>query len=161
MHKDNPDALPLDISDDERLARALFCPYHMDNSGKIKKEAFKAPTGRRDVSVNRLRTLDPDACKARSKAIRNPGAFKGFAVIVAEGVRKCGSDVVDSRELYLGHADIVHPIALEKGVPAPPKFNQRLKQMAQLAKYFPDPDPDSDRWSGEYFSSEVGGATTR
>ena len=27
MQKDNPDALPLDISDDEQLARALFCPY--------------------------------------------------------------------------------------------------------------------------------------
>ena len=155
MHKDNPDALPLDISDKERLARAVFYPHHVDKSGKIKKEVFKASTGKRDVSVNRLRALDAGACKARSRAIRNPGRFKGFAVIVAEDIRACGSEIVDSRELYIGHADIIHPIALVKGVPAPPEFNQRLKQMAQRTSYFPDPDPESDGWAGEELVSGV------
>lgn len=153
MRKDNPDRLPLDILDKERLARAIFSPYHIDKSGKLKKEAFKAPTGKRDVSVNRLRALDADACKARSRAIRNPGSFKGFAVIVAEDIRACGSDIVDSRDLYLGHADIVHPIVPKKGVPAPPEFNQRLKRMAQRSTYFADPRPDSDSWSGEALPS--------
>lgn len=155
MHKNDMDTLPLDVSDDERLARAVFYPLHLDKKGKLKKEALKAPTGRRDVSVNRLRALDADACKARSKAIRNPGEFKGFAAFVAGSIRDFGSEVVDSREEYLGHADIVHPIALEKGVPAPPEFNQRLREMALRARYFPDSDPESDCWSGEDFSSEL------
>jgi hypothetical protein len=146
---DNWEALSRDIADDERLARAVFYPHHIAKSGKIKKEAFKAPTGRRDVSVNRLRAIGADECKMRAKSIRNPGEFKGFAVVSAADVRQSGSDVVDSREFYFGHADIMHDVVLESGVPAPPEFNQRLKQLAKRAAFFVDPSPDSDAWSGE------------
>ena len=148
MLKDSAEALPVTVSDDERLARAIFHPFHVDKTGRLKKEAFKAPTGRRDVSVNRLRALSADECKARSVQIRNPGDFQGFAVILTGEVRHCGADVVDTRECYLGHADILHSIVLESGVPAPPEFNQRLKSLALAARYIADPDPKAEGWNG-------------
>ena len=149
MRMDNSEALPGAIADEERLARAVFYPYHIAKSGKIKKEAFKAPTGGRDVSVNRLRAIGADECKMRAKSIHSPGTFEGFAVVTAGDVRQCGSDVVDSREIYFGHADIMHDVVLKSGVPAPPDFNQRLKKIANRANFFADPSPDSDIWSGE------------
>ena len=120
MCQDNPDLLPLYVSDEEKLARALFHPFHISRSGKLYSGAFKAPAGRNDVSVNRLRALSPAACKQRAKAILSPGEFMGFAVLSARAVRDCASEVVDSRNVYLGHADIVHEVILHKGEPAPP-----------------------------------------
>lgn len=154
---DKNDALPIQVADEERLARALFHPYHFNKAGKIKPSAFKAPSGRNDVSVNRLCALNADACKKRSKAIRNPGDFKGFAVLSALSVRQSGSDVIDSRQIYLGHADIIHDVFLNKGVPAPPEFNQRLKKMADSSVYFPDPNPVSDDWTGADFTKNTRG----
>lgn len=153
-HQQEP--LPITVSDEERLARAVFHPYHINNSGKVKPAAFKARTGARDVSVNRLRALDAAACKQRARAIANPGAFRGFAVLGAASIRKCRySDVVDSRRHYWGHADIIHQVVLEKGIPAPPEFNQCLKQMAQDAEYFSDSTPESDTWTGTAFSDDT------
>ncbi len=153
MHKDHPDSLPLSVTDEERLARAIFFPNYVNKSGKLKPSAFKAPGGRRDVSVNRLLALDANACKARSLAIALSGTFAGFAVLTAQAVRQCGADVVDSRSQYLGHADIIHDQILTKGEPAPPEFNERLKRMAEAAQYFPDPAPETDTWTGEDFSA--------
>lgn len=149
MPQDQPDSLPLHISDEERLARAIFYPNFINNRGELKPAAFKAPGGRRDVSVNRLLALDGNACKASSRGIGMTGAFAGFAVISAGAVRTCGSDVVDSRALYLGHADILHDQILPKGEPPPPEFNARLRRMAAAAHYFPDPEPDAPGWSGD------------
>jgi len=154
MCKDNPDRLPLAVADEERLARAIFHPYHISRSGKLKPAAFKAPAGRPDVSVNRLRALEGSACKRHAKEIRSPGAFQGFAVIAAQAVRRCGSDVIDSRAYYWGHADIVHDVVLERGEPAPAEFNSRLRQMVSAARFFPDPEPGTDQWAGEDLSQE-------
>lgn len=153
MPKETPDSLPRDIADEERLARAVFYYQHIDKKGRIKKEAFKAATGRNDVSVNRLRAIDADECKRRSRAIRCPGEYKGFAVITAGDVRHYGSDVRDSRELYFGHADIIHDVVLAPGEPAPAEFNHRLKQLAECARFFPDPAPETETWSGANLES--------
>ncbi len=137
--KDPPDSLPIVVSDEERLARAIFCPNYVNKSGQLKPAAFKAKSGQRDVSVNRLIALNASACKTRSRAIGLSGDFSGFAVLSAGAVRKCGSDVIDSRHLYLGHADIMHDQVLPKGEPPPPEFNERLKRLVEAARYFPDP----------------------
>ncbi len=153
MEDEDPDSLPLIVTDKERLARAIFFPNYINKSGKLKPSAFKAPSGRQDVSVNRLVALNADACKVRSKAITLSGTFKGFAVLTAYSVRECGSDVKDSRAAYLGHADIIHDQILPKNEPPPPEFNERLKRLVEASQYFPDPDPESDTWTGEDFSA--------
>ena len=151
MHQDTTDSLPLLVMDEERLARAIFFPNFVNRKGEIKPAAFKAKGGRRDVSVNRLLALDANACKARSRDIGLAGDFVGFAVLTAGVVRQCGSDVVDSRELYLGHADILHDQILPPGEPPPPEFNERLQRMAAAARYYPDPAPATAGWTGEDF----------
>ena len=154
MHQEQPDSLPLLVTDEERLARAIFFPNFVNTRGELKPAAFKARGGHRDVSVNRLLALDANACKVRSLAIAISGTFAGFAVLTAKTVRQCGSEVVDSREQYLGHADIIHDQILPKGEPPPPEVNERLKRMAGAAQYFPDPAPDIGTWTGVDFSAD-------
>lgn len=148
-------SLPKTVSDSEKLARAIFEPFHI-KKGKVKSAAFKAPAGKKDVSVNRLRALSPDDCKKKAKEIEKPGkVYQGFAVITAEEVRTLGSKVVDSREpppRYFGHADIIHDVVLKKNEPAPAEFNHRLQKMANQARYYRDPDPGGDGWNGTDFS---------
>jgi hypothetical protein len=116
--------LPVDITDDEKLARAVFHPFHINKKNKLKSAAFKAPSGRRDVSVNRLTALTANECKQKAKEIENKPQkiYQGFAIIEVGKVRELGSDVIDSREApnYFGHADIIHDVILEKNQPAPP-----------------------------------------
>ena len=147
--KDIPESLPIKIVDDECLARAIFSPYHIRSNGKIKPEAFKAARGRNDVSVNRLLALTFSTCKKCAALIGGDGKFKGFAVLTVNLVRMQKSDVVDSREYYWGHADIIHSTILEKGVPAPPEFNLGLKKLAKAAQFYVDPDPAIEKWTGE------------
>ncbi len=72
------------------------------------------------------------------------GEFKGFLVIKAGVIRKNKSKVVDSRDgNYYGHADITHPIILKPDKPAPPEFNQSLKNMLASSRYIQDPNPKS------------------
>lgn len=133
------------------MARAVFYPYHI-KAGKLKPAAFRAKAGRQDVSVNRVLVLGTHACKSHARDIATSGDYLGFAVLSARIVRQCGSDVKDSREQYLGHADIIHNVVLEKDEPAPPEFNKLLKCLVVGARFFPDPTPDDDRWTGEDFS---------
>ncbi|MCB1849270.1 MAG: hypothetical protein KDI83_00495 [Gammaproteobacteria bacterium] len=153
----NTDMLPFEILDSEKLARAIFEPFHI-KKGKLKTAAFKAPTGKRDVSVNRLRALDANACKEKAKEIESEGKlYQGFAVISAAIIRKLGSEVVDSREpppdYYLGHADIIHSVILEKHQPAPPEFNHLLKRLVEQSKFYKDINPSSKTWESDDFSS--------
>jgi hypothetical protein len=152
MHTENSNSLPLLITDEECLARAVFCPYHVRKTGGIKPAAFKAPPNRNDVSVNRLIAVDCNTCKLHSQKIRNPGSFKGFAVIIARAVRESHSEVQDSRALYFGHADIIHDMVLMKDEPPPAEFNLKLRNLATASKYFPDPNPEIEGWTGEDFS---------
>lgn len=145
------DPLPVYIDDSEKLARAVFHPYHI-HKGKLKSAVFKAPALSNQVSVNRLRGISIDICKQKAKEMANgQKQYKGFAIISAEAVRRQGSEVIDSRDppMYLGHADIIHDVVLEKGVPAPAEFNQRLNKMAKAAVYLEDPLPVQTRWQGE------------
>lgn len=153
------ETLPIDISDDEKVARAIFHPFHINKNNKIKSAAFKAPTGRADVSVNRLIALTANECKQKAKQIEDKPSkiYRGFAVIEAGKIRELGSDIIDSRSdpNYFGHADIIHDVILEKNKPAPPEFNFRLSKMANAAKAFIDPDPDECEWNGDNLLTEI------
>lgn len=139
------------VPDTELLARAIFSPYHINKKGKLKSAAFKAPPGRREVSVNRTSILDENACKQYAKKIASPGCYQGFAILLTKIIREAGSDVIDSREHYLGHADVIHSFVLEKNKPAPPEINHRLKHLAECANFHSDSTPDLERWTGDKF----------
>lgn len=139
---------PREISDNETFARAIFSPFHVTKRGRIKKEAFKPPAERADLSINRMRILSFDACKLLSIAMQNEQKnFRGFATLTAADARSQDLDIIDSREIYYGHADIIFPITLTKGEPAPAEYNIALQMLVDLANYTKDPFPGEDYWS--------------
>jgi hypothetical protein len=89
--------------------------------------------------------------RVESRNLSPPKIYAGLAFIRASDIRGHGSEVVDSREEYLGHADIRHGIAAQKqGVALPPALakalNDRAKAIAKSAKYVADPYPSSLCW---------------
>lgn len=79
-----------------------------------------------------------------------PKIYEGLALISVEVVRSFGSEVVDSRKEYLGHADIKHGIVQEKGMALAPdirkELDDRLDKLAKAATYIKDKEPDRIRW---------------
>jgi hypothetical protein len=75
-----------------------------------------------------------------------------MAALMVRQVRDTAADVVDSREVFEGHADIKHGFAVVEGEPPPAEvlytMRQRTKRLRKVAAYFADPDPSSVRWMG-------------
>ena len=67
-------------------------------------------------------------------------------------VRGTGANILDSRERFIGHADIKHGFVTIAGEPLPPEalhtMRQRTKTLAKVAAYFPDPNVAGARWNG-------------
>lgn len=140
--------MPLPIEDDETLTRAILSPYHVKN-GKLLRGAFEAPYGNDEVSVSRGRYVaDWIAVLYARRRVQQPKAktpklYEGLAYITADGVRRLGAQVDDSRREYLGHADISHGVVRIRGQAMDPQkkrdLDTRLDKMAKLAKYAPKP----------------------
>jgi hypothetical protein len=101
-----------------------------------------------EVSVMRVDWIGANMCKRHAQALENieqKKFYKGLAVLSAEQIRQSGASVVDSREVFEGHADIRHRIiAPAKGEPFSPPEKQkelydRCSALADLANYYPDP----------------------
>jgi hypothetical protein len=151
-------AWPREIGDAEAIARGICGRYHVKN-GKLKLDAYWPPYDSDEVSVMRVSWIGPDACKQRAKALENPiqgKIYTGLAILSAKQIRDSGAGMIDSREIFEGHADIKHGIVPSKGEPPPPEMLQvlhdRAKALATLANYYPDPDPASLNWTGPQLS---------
>ena len=154
--------IPIDIDDTEVIVLAIFEPYHV-KKGKLKLQAFKSLAGKDEVSVIRHTYMGTAFCKCKAKEIEAKGnigkeknqvkTYQGFAVLMALHIRSVSSDVSDSRNLFLGHADMLHGIVLEANEPPESSqammLNERLRELTEkLAIYYPDPKPDTDHWLG-------------
>jgi hypothetical protein len=147
--------IPLPVGDAEKIVRAVFS-NHLKKE-KLKEYVFHPGSGPDEVSVMRHTYLGSDKCKARALQIkpRNPALkYKGLAAIGVDAVRNSGSQVTDSRHVFCGHAHISHGIQLPP--PEDPlhselmlRLDDRLRVLKDLARFFPDPDPTSDGWTGE------------
>ena len=112
-----------------------------------------------DVSVCRGRWVAPWLAKFHARmnvqdfSIKPPKLYVGLAFLTAEKVRGCGSDVVDSRSEYMGHAHISHGYAYARGEVPPAHIlkmlNDRAAAIAKAAIYEKDPVPRSLRWRGK------------
>lgn len=78
--------------------------------------------------------------------------LKGFATIKTCSVRDLEYDIVDSRNLYFGHADIIYPFVVEKGVSLPPEVNYSFKKMVKMTEFHMDPSPEENLWKGKDIS---------
>jgi hypothetical protein len=151
-------AWPREIGDAEAIARGICSPYHVKN-GKLRLNAYWPPNDTDEVSVMRATWIGADACKQRAKELENPSQrkiYKGLAILSAKQIRDSDAGIVDTREIFEGHADIKHGIVPSKGEPPPPEKLQvlhgRAKALAALANYYPDPEPASLNWSGPTLS---------
>ena len=146
---------PRDVSDDETIVRGICSPYHVSSDGKLKPAAFDPTPGTDEVSVMRHDWIGSDECKARSKALQNSTKdkiYRGMAALSAKQVRGTGANILDSRERFIGHADIKHGFVTVAGEPLPPEalhtMRQRTKTLAKVAAYLPDPNVAGARWNG-------------
>lgn len=144
--------LPTDVADGEKIVRAVKTPYHLNKKKTaLDWRAFKPKVGTDDLSVMRLDYLGANACK--DKAVEIAAAeYVGLGVICASSIRVSGSEVLDSRDEFWGHAHIAHGIIVQPNEPLSAedneRFTARLKKLARNTAYYPDPQPTSPGWTG-------------
>lgn len=155
--------LPTEVLDTETLVRCLCSPFHFKN-GKLLWKAFQPPRQSDEVSVIRANHVSADFCKLKGKELADetsnpPKVYEGLAVIAAGAVRFCGSRVVDSREVYEGHADIRHGrVALDHEPPSPKEveaIREQCKLLLRYAQFISDPDATSDVWTGPQLIAQL------
>jgi len=150
--------VPEAIAGEGTIVRAVFYPQHL-NKGKgtrLTRHAFRPPYDRDEVSVVRKDYVDEQFCKDKAKDIDLGGRcrgeekkeFRGFAVISTRIIRKFGSDVTDSRHVFVSHADIKHGFIVVRNEPLPSALNDRLDRLKDAAKFVPDPSPEKWGWIG-------------
>lgn len=144
--------LPFDVSDDETIVRAIKTPYHLNKKGTaLRRAAFRSPAGTDDLSVMRLDYLGADRCKEKAVEIA-VDSYVGLAAIRASAIRAAGSGVFDSRSEFWGHAHISHGIIVPANEPLSAEENiqldERLDQLVERSRYYPDPSPRTPTWNG-------------
>jgi len=148
--------LPIEISDTENIVRVILSPHHI-KKGKLKPAAFRSRANADEVSVIRQTHVGSDFCKEKALLLHRPSIseYLGLAVIKASEVRKCGSTVEDSREVYCGHADIAHGVILEPNEPADSQMSrfitERCRSLLTSTTYHADPNPSGSGWTGTSF----------
>jgi hypothetical protein len=151
------DEIPIPVADDERIVRAIMVPAHLDQKGRLKRAAFRPAPETDAVSAMRAEYMTETDCKVHAKKAANPNAkYVGFAKISAREIRECGSEVVDAREDFFGHAHICHGIASPpRGEPLPPQIlkqlEERLDCLRNKSRFIPDSNIESDTWDQEAF----------
>jgi hypothetical protein len=152
--------VPLRVSDDERILRAIYSPHHYDKKKKRLRHYAYDPTPKTDeVSVMRIEYMGPHCCHREAQSSENLSQRKeycGFAVLRVSAVRNSAMNVIDSRKHYCGHADIKllmeevrnrepnEPLSAEAGK----RFKDLKDCLLKASNYVPDPDPRGRRWRG-------------
>lgn len=145
--------LPIPIEDAETIVRAVVAPAHYKN-GKLATAVFRPPAGKSSISVMRQRMGD-NYCKKKGVEIgsASPGQqYVGLLTIRAGAIRNAGSFVSDSRDEWLGHADLDHGFV---SVPNDPlradefaRMTERCQALKKSSTFYADPDTASVAWSG-------------
>lgn len=156
-------SLPTTIEDSETIVRAVLAPAHFRN-GKVATAVFRPPPGKSDVSVMRQRMgdvmqerLGDTFCKRKGveigKAAPPPTKYVGLLAITARSIRQVGSTVCDSRDVWLGHADLDHSFTSVKDEPASKAEFTRMTEVCQALRkastFHEDKEPDAETWTGQ------------
>ena len=143
--------IPKQIKTEELIVRIIVHPYHFNKSGKnLSASALKSPPDKDEVSVIRHTYRDADFGKLKAKQLEDENKkFRGFLVWFAGEIRDYGSEIIDTRNIYCGHADIKHGIIPKRGKPLPPEFNERLNNLIKKAgRYYFESNPENPKWTG-------------
>lgn len=146
---------PQEVEDGETIVRCICSPYHLDKRGALHWKAFQPRSGSAKVSVIRHGVVGSNFCKERGKELSDPSAdkvYSGLAAILALSIRSAGAEVEDAPQDFPGHAHIDHQIEVEPYRPLAPHvlevLRDRCKALKSIARYYSDPDPDAQGWTG-------------
>jgi hypothetical protein len=149
-----PDEIPFEVDNAEAILRAVRHPAHVKDgkrgSGPQLKTAFlKALSGTDDVSVMRLTYMGFESCRARARQMPQ---YIGVATLKVARVRAHASEVIDSREEFMGHAHIAHGVVLPNDEPPnseiQEQLNERIRGILKGVPLIVDPDPTNEAWRG-------------
>jgi hypothetical protein len=151
--------MPVHVSDDERIVRAIYSPYHLDKKNNLKHQAYNPTPKTDEISVMRFEHMGARLCKRKAKCFENPAqrkVYRGFAVLKTSVVRTSDMGVVDSRRHYCGHADIKFLMqelqTLEPNEPLPAEAGKKFKDLKDsllhASNYITDPNPQHSAWQG-------------
>lgn len=153
---DKPAYLTHEVDSAETVVRAIKSPFHVKKGTQLRRAAFMPPRGRRDLSVIRLRA-GAGHCKDMGKrAVSGPDAqYRGLASGGVGYLLSIGAGVDCDQIPFVGHANIILPeVFLSSATEEPPppedleERDNVLKLLLNHFRYFPDPDPEGQGWSG-------------
>lgn len=138
------------IGDEEPLIRVIFSPVFLKN-GELRRSAFTPRSGTNQISVTRLHHSTPHMCKRQRNYIHIHDDYTGLASIYAVKVRECnGSDAVAApTKQNSAHAHIELAEKKIYGEPMSPRMLEAADMLCERARFFPDPDINSDEWTGD------------
>lgn len=152
--------LPLEVADQECIVRVVI--HSWLKGDKLSREAYKPKRGKSgDISVIRHDYMGSKFCKQHGKnkvqKLESPNSriYVGLAATKAATFRALGGDVKDTRLHFLGHADADIGMTRPNGGKEPDdpdellKLNRHLDRIVDRTKFFLDPDPTQDDWTGD------------
>ena len=111
------------------------------------------------MSVNRFGFTDAVFLKTLAKQFQNPEhrrVYFGFAILDALDIRASELDIIYSplTEPVINkfHADIIFEHTVKRGEQLPAEVSYKIRQLTQKARFYEDPQPDNEDWSGEELS---------
>jgi len=149
--------LPEIIADNEKIIRAIYSPINLHkNKQRLNNNFYRPPADSNEVSVNRFDFTDAVFLKTLAKQFQNPEhrrIYFGFEILDAVEIRANELKVVYSplTEPVINpfHADIVFEHTVKRGEQLPAEVSYKIRQLAQKARFYEDPQPDNEDWSGE------------
>lgn len=156
FRKEELPLLPRDIGENEKLCRTIYSPINVADKGKLRPNSFRTPSGKDEVSVNRLNFTSPTFCKIEAKRNQNPAIrnYYGFAILTQNEVLESDcetvySPITHSKAMNYFHADIKIGYIPAKGEELPSRFQKKVIDLTKKARFYVDPNIDSENWEGE------------
>lgn len=149
-----PNAEKTSVSRSQTVVRFVKTPFHLNaNKTRLRPGAFRPPAGSDEVSVVQQNFRGDDYCKQVAVSEIPEENYHGLAPGIVGAILDAGAKaVVDSPDVFPGHADIITPHASAKDEPLSAEKTQELDKFVEaLVKhfhYYPDPDKSSPGWTG-------------
>jgi hypothetical protein len=145
---------PKEIDDSEAIVRVLRTPHHY-KKGRMMPAALRPQRNTDLISVMRwsYRLRPQSVLKKQCQTIGNSGenTYCGVAALIAQCCRNSGTELVDAREEYDGHAHIVFPFVVLPNEPQEGEAfvlqNQITMKLMSCAEPILDVLPDDPDWT--------------
>jgi hypothetical protein len=151
--------LPIEISDEEKIARFIFSPININpNTGKLKSNCYKPPAGYDEISVNRLDYTNANFLKKIALKMQNSEFSRnyfGFGVINTLDIRNSDSDIVYTpiefplENLNPYHSDIKIGYTVVSGEELPAEINNKIQNLVKKTRVYRDTFIENEDWTGE------------